>query len=201
MKIVVLGSGAFSREVYDWASQAGHEVIGFFNGRPSLETEIRNLPIFYEPSKIPREARWVVGSGSPAAMLDMVSKVSDYISPCAAIVHPSCILGSNIKIGAGSIICPGSILTCDIEIGDSVVVNIGCTLGHDVKLGSYIHVSPNTSLSGYVSINSYCEIGTGVSVVPGVKITERVVIGAGAAVVKDIAVPGTYVGLPARIKS
>lgn len=201
MKIVILGSGAFAREVYDWVLQSNHEVVGFFSGKRSENTELRGLPIFYEPKKIPKDVFWIVGSGNPKFMLDMSSKVSPYIEASPAIIHPSCVVGTNVKIGNGSIVCPGSVLTCDVSIGNSVVVNIGCTIGHDVHLGDYIHLSPNTSLSGHVKIGSCCEIGTGVSVVPSVQISEGVIIGAGAAVVKDLSMPGIYVGVPARIKS
>ncbi|KYG64718.1 hypothetical protein AZI86_10940 [Bdellovibrio bacteriovorus] len=201
MKIVILGSGAFSREVYDWVTQAGYQVVGFFNGRTSPETSLRGLPIFYEAEKIPKDAQWIVGSGNPKAMVDMIEKVRGHISACPAVVHPSCVVGSNVNIGEGSIVCPGSVLTCDIEIGKSVVVNIGCTIGHDVRLGDYVHLSPNTSLSGFVAIGSYCEIGTGVSVVPSVKIADRVIVGAGGSVVKSLVEAGTYVGVPAKLKA
>lgn len=201
MKIVILGSGAFSREVYDWVKQSGHEVIGFFSGNVNPEQELRGLPIYYDATKIPKDAQWIVGSGNPKAMLDMIGKVSSYIKPCPAVIHPSCVVGTNVNIGPGSIVCPGCILTCDIDMGTSVVVNIGCTIGHDVKMGSYIHLSPNTSLSGYVKVGSNCEIGTGVSIVPAVEIVDGVVIGAGASVVKSLTQPGTYVGIPAKIKA
>lgn len=198
MKIVILGTGSFAREVYDWVSHSGHEVVGFFSGKMSTLQTLREKPIFYNPEEIPKDVFWVVGSGSPFAMKDMADKVSPYIKGASAIVHPSCIIGTKVSIGDGSIVCPGSILTCDIRVGKSVAINLACTLGHDVVIGDYVHLSPNTSLSGYVKVGSCSELGTGVSVVPSIDICEKVVVGAGASVVKNIAVPGVYVGVPAK---
>ncbi|MFV3410580.1 acetyltransferase [Bdellovibrio bacteriovorus] len=201
MDIIVLGSGAFAREAYDWIQQSGHKVVGFFSGRDNPATELRGLPIYYDPKLLPRSAGWIVGSGNTKAMREMVSKVDKFISPACAIVHPSCVTGSNVKVGRGSVVCPGSILTCDITIGESVLINIGCTIGHDVEIGDYVHLSPNTSLSGGVKIGTNCEVGTGVSVIPQVKVGNDILVGAGAAITKDLDAPGIYVGVPAKMRS
>jgi UDP-perosamine 4-acetyltransferase len=49
-----------------------------------------------------------------------------------------------------------------------------------------------------VVIGSHSFVGAGAVVIQGVRIADGCLIGAGAVVTLDIAVPGTYVGVPAR---
>ena len=116
MRIIILGSGSFAREVYDWVQQTGHEVVGFFSGvTDRSKNELRSLPIYYPGDTIPENVQWIIGSGNTKAMKDMIQKISIQNVPAApAIIHNSCIVGSNVQVGNGSIICPGCILTCDI---------------------------------------------------------------------------------------
>ena len=53
-------------------------------------------------------------------------------------------------------------------------------------------------LCGRTVIGNRCMIGAGAVVIDQIKICDDVTVGANAVVVKDITVPGTYVGNPAR---
>jgi len=202
MSILILGAGAFAREVYDWCIQAGHLVVGFYV-TSSTETTLRALPIFTSLDQLSTldlsSTRWIIGTGNPAIMKILATSLKGAVEPSLPIIHPSCILGSNVIIGKGSVICPGSILTCDIAIGQSTIVNIGCTIGHDCVVGDYTHLSPNTSLSGFTTIGAECAIGTGVSTVPHVSIDSYSIVGAGASVTKNLP-SGLHVGVPAITK-
>ncbi|WP_374001696.1 NeuD/PglB/VioB family sugar acetyltransferase [Bdellovibrio bacteriovorus] len=198
MGVIILGSGSFAREVYDWATAANKEVIGFFSGVLAEQKTLRGLPIYYDVNLVPTGSTWIIGTGNPKAMLAMRKLVDGRIPPSTAVIHPSCIIGSNVSIGAGSVVCPGTILTCDITVGESVAINIGCTIGHDTQIGSHVHLSPNTSLSGNTQIGDQCEMGTGSSTNPGVVVPSNTIIGAGTVVNKSLEESGVYVGIPAK---
>ncbi|HMT02223.1 MAG TPA: acetyltransferase [Burkholderiales bacterium] len=200
MDIIILGSGAFAKEAYDWIIQSGHNVIGFFSSIPSEIKTLRGLPVYFDAKHIPKNAQWIIGTGNVVAMENLVKAVSDYIAPSKAIIHPSCILGNNVNIGNGSIICPMSIITTDININSCVVINIACTIGHDCVIGDFVHIAPNTSLSGYTKIGSFCEIGTSVSTIPNIEIVDRCIIGAGSVITVNLPEAGLYVGVPAILK-
>ena len=199
MDILILGAGAHAREVCNWVRQAGYNVIGFYASVKGEHNSLRSLPVFYDIDKIPKNAFWVIGVGSPKTMTILIKQMEGVINAAPAIIHPSCVIGDNVNIGNGTIICPLTVITCDVKIGKSVVVNTGCTIGHDVLIGDMIHISPNVSLSGSTIIRNGCELGTGVATIPHVSITENCVIGAGALVTRSICESGTYVGTPARL--
>ena len=149
MKILILGAGAFAREVYNWVHQAGHEVIGFYASQGVEPSYLRGLPIYYgNAHDISTEAKWIIGVGNATHMRKMVNEVSNYIEPADGIIHPNSVVGDNVVVGKGSIICPATVISCDVTIGSCVAINIGCTIGHDVIIQDFVHLSPNTSLSG-----------------------------------------------------
>lgn len=197
-KIVILGSGSFARESFDWVSQSGYNIVGFFSNLPSDIDELRKLPIYSDPDTIPKDAKWVVGSGSPKAIINMVQSVKNYIKPANAIIHSSCVIGTNVVIGDGSIICPGTIITCDVTIGCNTVVNLSCTVGHDCQVGSNVHLSPNVSLSGYSIVGDNSELGTGCVLTPKSEVPANSIIGASGVVTKKLLESGVYVGIPVR---
>jgi sugar O-acyltransferase (sialic acid O-acetyltransferase NeuD family) len=201
MNILILGAGSFAREVYDWCIQANHSVVGFY-ATTSVGSTLRNLPIYNkieELRDLSSTTKWIIGVGEPSIIKILTESIGDIILPSPAVIHPSCIIGSNVRIGLGTVICPNSILTCDIEIGEACVINIGCTIGHDCIVGRRTHLSPNSSLSGYTKVGEECSIGTGVSTIPSVCIASRSIVGAGSVITKSLS-SGLHVGVPATTK-
>lgn len=85
------------------------------------------------------------------------------------------------------------------------LVSIGedCFIGHGVMFvnDTFSTGGPargNKDLWRSTTIGNRVSIGSGATILP-VKICDDVVVGAGAVVTKDIAVPGSYVGNPARL--
>ncbi|MFH1287173.1 MAG: UDP-3-O-(3-hydroxymyristoyl)glucosamine N-acyltransferase [bacterium] len=64
---------------------------------------------------------------------------------CAHGIHPSCILGKNVKIAKSAFIGPYTIIGDGVEIGDKVVVIGQCYIGSNSKIGEdskiYSHVT------------------------------------------------------------
>ena len=87
-------------------------------------------------------------------------------------------------------------------ICELVTIGEDCFIGHGVMFvnDTFSTGGPargNRELWRSTTIGNRVSIGSGATVLP-VKICDDVVIGAGAVVTKDIAVPGSYVGNPAR---
>jgi acetyltransferase-like isoleucine patch superfamily enzyme len=98
-------------------------------------------------------------------------------------------IGKRCRIQSHSFICEL------VTIGDECFISHGAMFINDLFVAggpaAERHLWRSTKLGNYVSV------GTNATVLP-VTICDQVVIGAGAVVTKDIAVPGFYVGNPAR---
>ncbi|MGE5351525.1 MAG: acetyltransferase [Syntrophothermus sp.] len=117
-----------------------------------------------------------------------------------AIVSKTAILNEEVKIGEGTVIFDGAVVNSGTEIGKYSIINSNSTIEHDCTIGEFVHIAPGVTLSGGVKIGNNSMIGTGASVIQSIVITDNCMIGAGAAVVNDCTVPGTYLGVPARIR-
>lgn len=82
----------------------------------------------------------------------------------ATLVHPSCIIGSHVKIGKGSVVMAGTIIQTNVSIGQQTIINTGSILDHDVTVGNFTHLAQRTTLAGGVVIGDYCLIGAGTTV-------------------------------------
>ena len=63
-----------------------------------------------------------------------------------------------------------------------------------------MHVSVGSHVAGTVQVGDRTWIGIGSAVSNNLSICNDCMIGAGAVVVKDIDEPGTYIGVPARLR-
>src|SRR5689334_692322 len=109
-EVVILGAGAFAREVFDWASQVGRPVKAFFATTGDLRT-LRGCPVVSDAADLPENGGWIAGVGDPGTLAILSRLASSQCPPAAALVHPSVVLGSNVSIGAGSVVCPRVVLT------------------------------------------------------------------------------------------
>ena len=129
------------------------------------------------------------------------------------VVEPVNLYGCTI--GAGSFVGPFVEIQRDVRIGSRCrvqshsficsLVSIGddCFIGHGVMFvnDSFRNGGPagDPALWGETRIGDRVSIGSNATIMP-VSICDGAVIGAGAVVTKDITVPGTYAGNPARLK-
>lgn len=84
-------------------------------------------------------------------------------------------------------------------IGTGCIVNTSSSVDHDCVIGNYVHVAVGAHLSGTVNVGEGTWIGTGSTISNNVNICGGCMIGAGAVVIKNIDVPGTYIGVPAKM--
>ena len=113
-----------------------------------------------------------------------------FIGPFTEI-QKSVRIGSRTRIQSHAFVCEL------VTIGDD------CFIGHGVM---FINDTFSTGgpargrkeLWRRTKIGNHVSIGSGASILP-VEICDHVVIGAGAVVTKDIALPGSYAGNPARL--
>lgn len=87
----------------------------------------------------------------------------------------------------------------DTVIGNGCIVNTGATVDYDNRIADYAHISVGAHTAGTVGIGRGTWVGIGAVVSNNVDVCAGCMIGAGAVVVRDITVPGTYVGVPARL--
>jgi sugar O-acyltransferase (sialic acid O-acetyltransferase NeuD family) len=115
------------------------------------------------------------------------------------ILHPSAIIASTARIGAGVVALPRVVVGAAAQVGDHAILNTGCIVEHDCQLGTAVHIAPAATLGGGVRVGDGALVGLGASVKPGVSIGARAIIGVGAAVVGSVAEGARMGGVPAVV--
>lgn len=115
------------------------------------------------------------------------------------LCHPSACIGTDARIGAGTLLAASAIVNPGTNVGKGCIVNTGATVDHDCSIGDFCHISVGAHVAGTVTVGEGTWIGAGAVVSNNVNIVSGCMIGAGAVVVNDIAIAGTYVGVPARL--
>ena len=202
-KIIIVGAGGLGREVYNWLSEAGKGdlILGFIN-------DISDALDGYDyPVKIIGDIQnhecltdvvYVMAVMAPNGKAKVASLLKAKDCEFKTFIHPTAIVGRNVKLGEGVVITPGCIISCDVEIGDFVFLNTQTTLGHDVRVGAYTSINGKVEISGFVEIGEGVTIGSRVVVLPKKKIASGAIVGAGSVVVGNIKQPITVFGNPAK---
>lgn len=204
--LVIVGAGGFGRECLDIvealnAAGAAIEVVGFVDdGGGDAEVLARRSVACLGPvDQAARHAdRYVVAIGDGAARRRIADELEAAEMWATTLIHPEASIGSDCRLGSGTILNTGARATTNITLGRHVQLHANCTVGHDATLADYVSVYPGATISGSVRLDEQVTVGTGANVLPGVHIGAGAFVGAGAVVIDDVPPGSTVVGVPAR---
>ena len=93
------------------------------------------------------------------------AKVISLIAPAATKhhpgIHPSVVLGKDVKLGRDVAIGPYAVIEDNAQIGDATVIYSGCFIGHDTKIGAGALIYSNVSVRERVLIGNNVIIHSG----------------------------------------
>ena len=210
MKVVIVGTGGFAREVHEIlelrnADKQDVEFIGFLDDNEDMHgKEVHGCEVLggvvWLKGQNPEEVKVINGIGSPYVKKKIVERVKSYGDfKFYTLIDEKAVIGERITLGEGAIVCAGTIITTDIEIRDHVTLNLNATIGHDVVIEDYATFAPAANISGNVNIGEGVDFGTNAVIIQGKNVGEWSIVGAGSIVVKDIPANTTSVGNPSKV--
>jgi sugar O-acyltransferase (sialic acid O-acetyltransferase NeuD family) len=104
----------------------------------------------------------------------------------ANVIHPSCIVGSNVRWGEGNVVMALCHFGACATVGDNNFVSAYCSIEHHCRLGSHCSFGPAVVTSSRVRISDRVRFGTGIHIEPGIEIGESSVIASGLAITQHI---------------
>lgn len=206
MKLIIAGAGGMGREVFSWLSHAikdkkDYEIIGFIDDNPEAlghtKYPVRVIGNIadYQPKV---DESLVVSILNPSIRKRIVASLIKKNAVFYTLIHPSVIMGNNVKIGRGSIICPNCILTNDIDVGEFVFINTSSTIGHDAIIGNFSSINGKVEITGNVKVGEGCLFGVGAKVIPERQIGDSAIVGAGSVVIRNVPAGVSVFGNPAK---
>lgn len=186
-KKALFGCGGHAKEVAAMINQP----ITFFVD-DNLTNEIAR-PI---SSLVKDEFEIMIAVGESSLREKIAEKLLDFTF--FTFVHPTAVIGENVKIGKGSYIGPYSVITCNVEIGNHSILNRMNAIGHDSVSGNYLSMMPGAIISGNCKLGKNVYLGSNSTVKEKINICDDVIVGLNSGVVKNIIEKGVYVGTPAK---
>jgi UDP-N-acetylbacillosamine N-acetyltransferase len=119
--------------------------------------------------------------------------------PVATLVAPTASLGTSCHLAPGSFIGHQAHVGPQARIGLGCIINSGAIVEHESITGDYSHVAVNATVAGRSVLGASNFIGAAATVIDGITLADHIQLGAGAVAVCDLAVPGLYLGIPARL--
>lgn len=206
MKIVVYGAGGHAKVVLDVLEKVGScSIVGLLDDSVDLVGDICSGYRVLGGSAIFLGLIDDGVKGMIVALGDNLRRRAVFDAARAAgfelipAIHPSVLLGSRVRVGAGSVLVAGAVVNVDAEIGDNVIVNTGASVDHDCRIGAHVHLSPGVHLAGRVTVGALTHIGIGAVVLPNLTIGKHCIVGAGSVVREDVPDGMVVAGNPARI--
>jgi sugar O-acyltransferase (sialic acid O-acetyltransferase NeuD family) len=204
--LIIIGAGKFGREVYAWAKQAREHGVewrirGFLDNRKQIldgynyDTPVLDAPENYTPTS---DDVFVCAVGVPQTKKQYCQMLMTRGAQFVNVIHPTVVMGENVKMGVGIILCPYVVVSCDAVLGNCVTVNLHVAIGHDVKIESYCQINPNVSLGGGAVLNEGVSVGSNATVLPDATVEAFAVVGAGSVVLRNVSARQTVFGVPAR---
>jgi sugar O-acyltransferase (sialic acid O-acetyltransferase NeuD family) len=116
------------------------------------------------------------------------------------IKHPSAIIASTSKLGAGSVVLANAHVGPDVRVGNVCILNSGSSVDHDCRLSDFSSLAPGVFMGGLVEIGECSHIGVGASISDRKRIGKHTIVGTGAVVVRDIPDFVVAYGNPAKVR-
>lgn len=200
-QVIIVGASGHGRVVADIVRSAGNQVLGFLDDNPNLPEKISGIPylgLCKDYVNYP-DAEFLIAIGN-AQVRKMLAQRMEGVKWHTAI-HPSAVISSmDTAIGEGTVVMANAVVNPGAVVGKHCILNTASVVEHDDRIADYVHISVGAKLGGGVAVGQATWVGIGAAVCNNMTICENCMIGAGAVVVRNLEVPGTYVGVPARKK-
>jgi sugar O-acyltransferase (sialic acid O-acetyltransferase NeuD family) len=203
--VIIVGAGGLARMLYSWLPDffcgENWEMAGFISDRLSdLNGYDYPAPIIGTiQDYVPKENDvFIMAIADTKVKLSIANLLEQRGAKFISIIHPTAILGHNVKLGRGCVICPHAIVTCDIEMGNFVMLNLAVTIGHDVKIDDGCTINAHSDITGFTQLGKGVFLGSHAVVTPNVKVGDFAKVGAGSVVLKKVPSDTTVFGIPAK---
>ncbi len=203
--LVIVGASALGREFFSYMKVARPDipVKGFLDSRQEVLSSFDGYPPILgtiESYRIEKDDVFLVAVGDSEKRRSYAEAIADAGGKFFTLVHPSAVVGMNVRIGEGSVIRPLSVIGCDATIGRHVIVGAQSLVAHDCIIDDYTTISPGCHVAGRCHFHAGTFMGVHSGATPDVNLgaDSPVFVSAGSVVTRSF-LSGTLRGVPARL--
>lgn len=193
--ILVYGGGGHGKALIDLLrSLHTYRILAVLDDGLPAGTTILGVPVLggagalpgLQESGVRLAVNAVGGIGSVAVRIKIFNRLAAAGFACPAVVHPSAVIEPGAVLAPGVQVFPHAYIGSDARLGYGTIVNTGAVVSHDCVLGDYVNISPGALLAGAVKIGSGSLVGMGATINLEAAIGAGARIGNGATVKSDL---------------
>lgn len=199
-KIDIIGYSGHSYLCIEIAEQMGYKVISYYDREIKTINPYKLNYLGSENEIINIDTPLFISIGDNyirKKVYDKLITIKNIIF--ISLIHNNSFISKSVSIGNNCLISSGVQINPLSKIGNNVIINTNAVIEHECIINNHTHIAPGSVLLGNVKIGENCFIGANSTIKQGVKICDNVIIGAGSVVLNDINLPGTYIGVPAKL--
>ena len=194
-KLIIIGASGHGKVVADIAALNGYKDIVFLDDDENIK-KCAGWSVIGKSTEAPNGDVFVA-VGNAEIRKRLMELYKNRKQP--VLIHPSAVVAEDVVIGEGLVVMAGAVINPGAKIGRGAIVNTASSIDHDCILEDYVHVAVGAHLCGTINIGEGTWIGAGSTINNNVNICSNTTIGAGAVVINSIDIPGTYIGVPAKM--
>jgi sugar O-acyltransferase (sialic acid O-acetyltransferase NeuD family) len=193
--IVVYGGGGHGKTLVDLLRRLNtYRIVGIVDDGIPAGTVIMGLPVLGGVEALPElyqqgvrlAVNAVGGIGNLASRVRVFQRLAEAGFVCPALAHPSAVVEASAVLAPGVQVFAQAYVGSEARVGFGSIVNTGAIVSHDCVLGDYVNLSPGAILAGEVQVGPGTLVGMGATVNLQVKIGAGARIGNGATVKADV---------------
>jgi len=193
--LVIYGGGGHAKSLIDLIRAEGkYQITGILDDSISAGTKILDVPVLGGGEQlaalrrrgIGKAVNAVGGIGSIQPRLAVYQKIKQAGIECVTVIHPRAYVESTADVAEGCQLFFNAYIGSEVRVGFGSIINTGAIISHDCVLGEYANISPGAILAGAVTIGERTLVGMGVTINLGVKIGAGSRIGNSAVIKADI---------------
>lgn len=203
--LVIIGAGGMGRTMYDLAKESlgfgvEFKIKGFIDDNTEALDGFKNYPPMldrisdYQPS----EDEVFVCSIGGHLRKKCIEMLLDRGAVFIPLIHKTSRIGTNVKMGKGTLVGTYTTIAADAELGDFNFIQSLTIIGHDCKIGSWNRIDSQVMMVGATTIGDNNMIHTGAMINHNVNIGDDCTIGACSFVTMNIESGSTLFAAPAR---
>jgi len=193
--ILIYGGGGHGKTIIDLVRSMGlYQIAGLVDDHLPAGSAIMGLPVLGGTAVLPelhaRGVRLAVnavgGIGNVEVRLRVFEELARAGFSCPNLIHPNAWVETSAVVEGGAQVLVHAYVGSESRVGFGSVLNANVVVSHDCRIGQCVNLSPGALLAGDVQVGDFSQIGMGASVNLHVRIGSRVRIGNGATVKEDV---------------
>ncbi len=207
-RIVILGGGLHAQVCIDiFEKRDEFTIVGIIDSIADVDSEMYGYKVIGKQENIVEIAKSYQFDSGFIAIGDNYSRKFVHDSVISKLpnfnfvnaIHPSVIIGRNVKMGTGIAMMAGVIVNAGSVIEDFCVLNTGSQLGHDCHMHDYTTLAGKSVAAAKVVLKKFAFVSLGVTILDRVTIGENALVGIGSLVLQNIPENVVAFGHPSKV--